>query len=643
MIEEAFKKDAHLWDKNDGALDQIRLLDLAEQYDPEVIAALLRDSSLKERFFVKAGGALVFKVNDFRFFLEENRVDNTYTQYKNKIGLASGSRLFQDGEDVVLNFPYKDCILQGGQSNEEGKDVYFAYQGGDYQKREERRKEIFFNSALAYDEIDRLFDRKALVNWKKHAKDGETTVKDIRRCGEGTIRENLVVKGNNLHVLHCLEAQFAGKIKLIYIDPPYNTGNDEFKYNDNFNHSTWLVFMKNRLEVARRLLREDGAIFIQCDDNEQAYLTVLMDEIFGRGNFIQSITVKMSETCGPKMAHKDRKIVKVKETLLLFAKNKDLMRIETYPVTLNADVNQFLRTYNRIIENYSDEPGSWKHRPLSKDEKNDIGFVTENRSRIFRVAPTKSSKVPHSNEFKKVEDKFYFRGQVVLWLKDKFLDDEPYEYLGDIWGDIKTTGLAGEGGVDLKNGKKPEKLVRRIIEAATKKGDIVLDFFLGSGTTAAVAHKLGRQYIGVEQMDYAETIVLERLKEVVEGEKSGISKDIGWQGGGDFIYCELAKWNEAAAEKIRSCANLKDLKILFDELEKTYFLDYNLKIKEFKKNVTSDERFARLPLDRQKRMFVAMLDNNQMYVSKSEMADKKFKIAAGDQSLTRKFYNEQEI
>ena len=127
--------------------------------------------------------------------------------------------------------------------------------------------------------------KKALENWKRYNKEGEGEVTEIKRDEDGTIKENLIVKGNNLLALHSLKKQFAGKVKLIYIDPPYNTGNDGFKYNDNFNHSTWLTFMKNRLEVAKELLRYDGVIFVQCDDNEQAYLKVLMDEVFGSREF----------------------------------------------------------------------------------------------------------------------------------------------------------------------------------------------------------------------------------------------------------------------------------------------------------------------------------------------------------------------
>jgi len=190
---------------------------------------------------------------------------------------------------------------------------------------------------LAYEEIDRLFDHKALTNWKRFDKDGQQEVQEIKRDKNGTIKENLIIKGNNLLALHSLKKQFAGKIKLIYIDPPYNTGNDGFKYNDNFNHSTWLTFMKNRLEVARELLREDGVIFVQCDDNEQAYLKVLMDEIFGRDRLNSIISVKVSSESGVKV--NANKPVRVKENILVYSKSNQYIYNRQYVENASYDSN----------------------------------------------------------------------------------------------------------------------------------------------------------------------------------------------------------------------------------------------------------------------------------------------------------------
>lgn len=293
-IWDVLKADERLWNDDKTEPNQTLLLDLIEKIDEKIIELLLQKDELREKFFIKIKDVYVFKINDFRFFIEENKIDNSYTSYKNRIGLTDGKRFLKDSKDVVLDFPYKDCVLEGGQSTEEGIDTYFEYdgKGEEYKEKTAKRKEIFFNTVLAYDEVDRLFDPKALTNWKRYTKDGEQEVKEIKRDAEGTIKENLIIKGNNLLALHSLKKEFACKVKLIYIDPPYNTGNDGFKYNDNFNHSTWLTFMKNRLEIAKELLMDDGVFFVQCDDNEQAYLKVLMDDVFGKSKFIGQIVWK---------------------------------------------------------------------------------------------------------------------------------------------------------------------------------------------------------------------------------------------------------------------------------------------------------------------------------------------------------------
>ena len=225
LVLKVLKAEERLWNKEKTELNQTLLLDLVENIDEKVIDLLLQEKDLREKFFVKIKDVYVFKTNDFRFFMEENKVDNSYTAYKNRIGLTDGKRFLKDTNDVVLDFPYKDCVLEGGQSTEEGTDTYFEYdeETEQYKEKQEKRKEIFLNSVLAHDEIDRLFDPKALINWKRFTKDGEQEVKEIKRDDDGTIKENLIIKGNNLLALHSLKKQFAGKVKLIYIDPPYNT------------------------------------------------------------------------------------------------------------------------------------------------------------------------------------------------------------------------------------------------------------------------------------------------------------------------------------------------------------------------------------------------------------------------------------
>lgn len=216
---------------------------------------------------------------------------------------------------------------------------------------------------------------------------------------------------------------------------------------------------------------------------------------------------------------------------------------------------------------------------------------------------------------------------------------ELVQLLGDLWGDIDFQNTQNEGSISFPTGKKPEALLRRIIDMTTKEGDIVLDYHLGSGTTAAVAHKMNRQYIGIEQMDYIEMLAVERLKKVIDGEQGGISKAVNWQGGGEFIYAELAPFNETAKQQILACENSDNIKTLFNELCERYFLKYNVSVNEFSQIINEPE-FQSLPLDEQKQMVLEMLDLNQMYVSLSEMDDAQFSgcLNDDDKALSRAFY-----
>jgi len=558
-IENILKQEPDFVDIETQEINYNKVKDSADRIDEKLISLLIQDKEIKQKFFTKIKDVYVFNIKDFKFFLDENKIDNSYTQYENRIGLATNKGLLKDNSEIVLNWPYKDCVLEGGQSTEEGLDNYFEYseKKEEYEEKQAKRKEIFFNEILAQDEIDRLLDDKALINWKKYTKDGEQEVKEIKRNENGTIKENLIIKGNNLLALHSLKKQFAGKIKLIYIDPPYNTKNDGFKYNDNFSSSTWLTFMKNRLEVAKNLLTEDGSIYVQIDTKESHYLKILMDEIFGRNNFRSQI---IWDTSIPYVAgnkwHSNNWIYS-QSTIFYYAKQKENVFFNklTFPV----------------------------HQPSGD------------------------------------------------------ISNKPFK---DVWTDIKNfSGFLGAKDLKLEfNTRKPEHLLKRIILASSNPNDIILDFCMGSGTTCAVAHKMKRQYIGIEQMEYIENIALLRLCEVIKGEQKGISKDVDWQGGGDFVYMELAKWNEEAKEKIENCKNLKELEKLFDELYEKYFLNYNVKIKEFKEKIIKEEKFKELSLEKQKKMFLNMLDLNQMYIQKSEMSDKKFGISEKDQKLTEEFY-----
>ncbi|HNU96205.1 MAG TPA: site-specific DNA-methyltransferase, partial [Candidatus Magasanikbacteria bacterium] len=332
LIFKVLKADERLWNEDKTELNQTLLLDLVENIDEKVIDLLLQEKDLREKFFVKIKDVYVFKTNDFRFFMEENKVDNSYTAYKNRIGLTDGKKFLKDTNDIVLDFPYKDCVLEGGQSTEEGSDTYFEYseKAEKYEEKQGKRKEIFFNQVLAHDEIDRLFDHKALTNWKRFSKDGEQKVKEIKRDEDGTIKENLIIKGNNLLALHSLKKQFTGKVKLIYIDPPYNTGGatDIFTYNNSFNHSTWLTFMRNRLEAGKQLLKNDGFIAITIDHVELFYLGAVADEIFGKENRVGIVTVYIN----PKGRQHEKFFSASTEYMLVYANNINVAKFNSITI-----------------------------------------------------------------------------------------------------------------------------------------------------------------------------------------------------------------------------------------------------------------------------------------------------------------------
>jgi len=688
QIEKVLLQDKRLWNEEKTELNQTLLLDLIENIDEKIIDLLLQERVTREKFFVKVRDVYVFKTNDFKFFMEENKVNNSYTQYKNRIGLTDGKMFLKDSSDVVLDWPYKDCVLEGGQSTEEGTDTYFEYEEektktvkgkkvtepAGYKEKQAKRKEIFFNQVLAQDEIDRLFDEKALVNWKRYTKEGEQKVDEINRDENGTIKENLVIKGNNLLALHSLKKQFAGKVKLIYIDPPYNTGNDSFKYNDKFNHSTWLTFMQNRLDVAKKLLNDDGVIFIQFDDNEVAYGKVLCDEVFGRENYCNQIAIETNSAFG----FKSTSDILFKQTgyILFYAKYKRSFTLNKTYIERDYD-----SAYKFIFDDISLPENAWTWRNIADEYFEKKGYATkkeaikelghstfysgianyaiQNAERVFRTASVtggaykkrKETIIKSQKEKLKIirhlnddMDYIFIGGERVLFYKERLtkIDGEllPGVVLTDLWTDISIEGIAKEGEIKFERGKKPEELVKRIIELSSNKNDIVLDFFAGSGTTAAVAQKLKRQFIAIEQMNYIQDVTLKRLEKVTNGEQGGISKSVNWQGGDSFIYFELAKWNEKAKEEILKCNSLKGLDKLFSKHYGKYFLNYNLKIKEFKEKVIKEENFKNLSLDEQKRMFLTMLDLNQMYVQKTEMADEKYRISEEDQKLTNEFYGE---
>lgn len=633
-LTELLKSDSRFVD-NEGELVPRTVESRAWQMDHALVRLLLSDTDLKAKFFDDVDGHWVFNVSTFiEYVSNKNFLDNSYTRFRNRIGLSIDGKFLRERGEVVLVWPYKDCVLEGGQT-----------------KEEEKRKEIFFNEILAQDEVDRLFDPKVLTGWKRYTVDGEQDVKELKRDEDGTIRENLIIKGNNLLALHTIKQQFRGKVKLIYIDPPYNTGNDSFGYNDRFNHSSWLTFMKNRLDVARSLLRDDGVIFVQCDDNEQAYVKVLMDETFGQRNFIA--TIVWQKKYGPS---NDAKIISdTHEYIVCFAQNIDRCSFSLTPRN-EKQLSAFKNPDN-------DYRGVWRASDLSARTFSEKTFyeIKTPGGRVVYPPESRSWAITKEKYEELVADKRIWFGNSGNGrpMQKKFLSEVKEGITPQTWWDRDFASDNKIARYEMKevvkdsnfNTLKPEKLMHRIMQLATHPGEIVLDFHLGSGTTCAVAHKIGRQYIGVEQMDYFETITLARMKKVV-GEQTesgliaydtgGISESVDWEGGGEFVHLELLQYNQAYVDKIQVLQTSEELVKLWQEIADNSFLNWYVNPKSPEEAVNDFIEIGRGEngLDKQRKCLIDLLNKNQLYVNLSEIDDEDFAVSEEDKALNKRFHSQ---
>lgn len=636
----------------EGVLLRNAVYEAAMKMDAKLIKMLFENAQTKARFFTDVDGIAVFDKVGFGWVVNNREfLQDSYTRYKNKIGLiGNNGDYISNSNDVELVFPYKDCVLEGGQTREDQK-----------------KKEIFYNSTLAPDEVDRLLAPKVLSNAFRYENGVEKKTLTINTT------DNLIVRGNNLLVLSSLLKRYEGKVKCIYIDPPYNTGNDEFGYNDSFNHSTWLTFMKNRLMFAKRLLCKEGAIFVQIDHHELGYINVLMDEIFGIENKVQIISVKTASPAGFKTVNPGP--IDVTEYILFYTKNKPFFKFKkTYvPVAYNKNYNLVL-TRNADITKWSftsikeatisaagfssEKEAKAKYGDLWKpilenliskyafDHAEDVVSIRDPHkpTAFIKKLMEQSRSVNYVLDYQR-EDGSYgyiYKGGALAFYSNKMqlIDGQNTitELLSDFWDHISWAGIANEGGVKLKNGKKPEKLIKQIFELSTTKGDLVLDFHLGSGTTCAVAHKMGLQYIGCEQLDYGDNDAVVRLKNVVNGDNTGISKAVNWIGGGSFVYCELAKLNQNYVDRIHDAADDETLLAIWAEMQATGFISSKVDPKEIDTNA---DDFKSLMLDDKKKLLMELLDLNQLYVNYCDIEDESFGVSEEEKAFTKNFYGEE--
>ncbi len=593
-----------------------------------LLTLLLSNEDVKETFFKDVQGTLVFDKQKFAWFMESKEfLPDSYTSYTNKIGLTHNGSFISQTNDVVLDFPYKDCVLEGGQD-----------------KDDQKRSEIFYNETIASDEISRMLAPKVFTNAKRYTAVGE---KDLTgELDPDTIQvkeetgitlnddDNLIIKGNNLIALASLLKRYEGKVKCIYIDPPYNTGSDSFNYNDNFNHSTWLTFMKNRLEASYRLLSDDGSIWINIDDDEVHYLKVLCDEIFGRDNFVANIIWK--KKFSPQ--NDARYFSDMHDHILLFAKNKENFKVNGLPRSEEMDSR---------YQNLDNDPrGPWTSGDFSVrtyNESTDYPITTPSgrvvnppTGRCWRASKEKFDEMVDENRIWFGED-----GSNVPRVK-RFLSEVKQSVTPQTIWDYSEVGHNQEAiqnlnkmfGKKIFDTPKPESLLQRIIHIGSNEDDIILDFFTGSGTTAAVAHKMGRRYIGVEQMDYIQDITVERLKKVLEGEQGGISKAQNWHGGGSFVYCEL---KEDANTLISIIQNATEDTI--ESVKAAIYADDRIVPYLTKKELAdADKDFENLTLEEKKQALIKLVDKNKLYVNASDMDDESYHISDDDKKFTQSFY-----
>ncbi|MBN8574619.1 MAG: site-specific DNA-methyltransferase [Candidatus Kapabacteria bacterium] len=604
--------------------------------DEELIELLLKEPTLKETFFRTLtinNGETITVFNQYKFtqFLEQkNYLNDSYTLYKNKVGLTIDGKYLSQRNEVALWWPFKDCILEGGQSRDEDK-----------------REEIFFNELLAQDEITQLLEPKVLTNAKRFDKDGEKPLDQFKRNESGTITDNLIIKGNNLLALHTLKEEFAGKIKLIYIDPPYNTGGlgDTFTYNNNFKRSTWLTFMYNRLIAAKDLLRKDGVLIVAIDENEQPHLGVMLKEIF-KDYEVHCITI----------VHNPRGV-----------QGTNFSYTHEYAFFVVPKGKKMIG--NRIIDESEIDFSNlrnWGGESLRSDAKNcfypiivdpntseivEFGEVCEDDFHPIKREIIKDGKVyiyPIDND--NIERKWRYARQSVEEIRNLLRARKKSGQwdieIGKNFGQYKTVWVdpkydANEYGTKIVSRLVPQNKfsfpkslynVKDCVYAVVSndKDAIVLDYHAGSGTTAHAVLELNkedggnRKFILCEQMDYVETVTSKRVQRVIEQNSFD-----------EFIYLELKKYNQTFIDQIEEAKDSEAILEIWEKMKDKSFLNYNVDIKKQDKHL---EEFKALTLAEQKQHLCELLDKNQLYVNLSSLDDADFACSEEEKNVTQDFY-----
>ncbi|MFR0651865.1 DNA methyltransferase [Ligilactobacillus salivarius] len=634
-----------------GRIKKSKVIEDLDRYDHNLMEALLSDKLIHDSYTEKLANVEVFKVNQFIEMLEFKKYwEDSYTKYSNKIGLTAGGKFIDESTDVVLDFPFKDTVLKAGMSKEDLENSNDA-------------DEPFLNEVIAKPEIDELFEPKILVNARRY----DNSDRGGYETSSISDDDNLIIKGNNLIALHSLKKRYAGKVKLIYLDPPYNTGADSFEYNDQFSRSAWLTFIKNRVEIAMELLSDDGVLLMQISFHEYPYLRTLVDTILSedghdRHIFDMNVLVRHPE----RALTADKPFNDVMEYTLIYSKNynyempKQIIEktIDKYIYTVDTKTkpDEIRELGGKKVEIYLPKNVKVQKEKADKNnlhretvrgsirEKNSSGryYVANIEPLIDEYPPLTLFKVPGIGDDKLgfryfelpkkgLKNGAYYQGMP----QSSNITKKPYPNFVDF---VKEYNSANKEGVySFRNGKKPEAIIKKYIDIFTNEKDLVLDFFMGSATTQAVAMKMGRRFIGIEQMDYINTVSVPRLQEVIDGEQSGISKDVNWQGGGSFIYTELMEKNQGYLKDLQKSKTVQELMEVYKRMKENADVDFRLDLEKFEEELNNFNS-----LDERRRELIRILDKNQLYYNYANIDDENVRdlVSDNDYEFNKIFYSD---
>jgi len=565
-----------------------------------------------------------------------------YTKYGNKIGLYSnsnGTYIYNDN-NVVINFPFKDAILEAGMTTEDTE-----------------REERFLHQELDNKDIDTLQEPKVLTDFRYIDRDVEkelTNTSDIDFFDdEGNLNQNLIIKGNNLLALYTLRERMYNKVKLIYIDPPYNSKGASFSYNNTFNHSSWLTFMKNRLEVAKELLKEEGFIAITIDHSELFYLGVLSDEIFGRENRVGIVTIVHK----PEGRNQEKFFGTSNEFMLVYAKNKEMANFNNVVLdpelakkynlsddTGNYRLQNFIRLTDGQLALRKVRPKFWYPIYVNPASLEVSAYKADGYETVYPITKagiemswkalpdTLNKSITQGNIIAEKDD----NGEITILEKIRESQVIKTHWVRKEYNAIQygTKVLNDILGKNVFAFPKSIYAIEDVLKLMTSDQDIVLDFFSGSGTTGHATLMLNskdggnRKFILIEQMDYIESVTKERLLRVIKTDYHNES----------FVFLALKKYNQEYLDSIMKATSLSELRDLYVDMRNNAFLKFWFDHNEFEK----DENFNKLDIDQRKQKLIGVLDENQLYLNYADMNDSRHNVTADEKKLTNNFYGTSE-